>query len=73
MNKKVLKLPGTMTTTIHVCTITHRGTHAHNLDLEKTNLEIINGEHELREARQLEEKEMTGLQQLAGVTQCIVW
>lgn len=36
-------------------------------------LEIIDGEHELWEARQLEEEEVAGFEQLAGMTQGIIW
>lgn len=36
-------------------------------------LEIIDGEHDLREAGQLEEKEMAGFQQLARVAQSVIW
>lgn len=58
---------------VHYCTCTS----THDLDIESPHttdhLEIIDGEHELREAGQLEEKVMTGFQQLARVTQGIIW
>jgi len=47
-------------------------THTHT-DRQTDHLEIVDGEHELREAGKLEEEEVAGFQQLTRVTQSVIW
>ena len=66
--------PHNTNTHTHMETHTHIHTHIHtHTHTCVAHLKVVDREHELRKAGQLEKKEVTGFEELTGVAECIIW